>query len=224
MAIEVVTGAPFSGKGQFVRDEIARREAEGELGLVNLDYTAIYAALVPGVESSLRDGPVSDTGAPRLVAFAYEVLLSAVGDRELSGYVTTNSPRKAVDVGDLLRVPVLNVEAKEVEIAERTFRHLQRIERAVARGAGGNMSRCQRAILGYLNEAPKLVGRAREVTRVNGAWTRGGVKPQFDRALWERGLTPQGRAVLDELVSEGLPEPSPTDVMRRLLKSRRSAK
>ena len=224
MAIEVVTGAPFSGKGQFVRDEIARREADGELGLVNLDYTALYAALVPGVESSLRDGPVSDSGAPRLVAFAYEVLLSAVGDRELSGYVTTNSPRKAVDVGDLLRAPVLNVEAKEVEIAARTYDHLRRIERTVARGASGSIGRCQRAILGYMNEAPRLVGRAQEVRRVNGAWTRGGIKPPFDRALWERGLTPQGRAVLDDLVSEGTPEPTPTDVMRRLLKNSRGTK
>ena len=42
MPIIVVTGAPFSGKGQYVRDEIARRETDGELGIVSVDFTAIY--------------------------------------------------------------------------------------------------------------------------------------------------------------------------------------
>ena len=52
MAIEVVTGPPFAGKAAFVRAEIARREQAGELGLVMVDYTALYSALVPGVQSS----------------------------------------------------------------------------------------------------------------------------------------------------------------------------
>ena len=39
MALIVVTGAAFSGKGRFVADEIGRREAEGEVGLVAIDYT-----------------------------------------------------------------------------------------------------------------------------------------------------------------------------------------
>ena len=31
-----------------MRDEIARREQDGELGLVAVDFTPLYSALVPG--------------------------------------------------------------------------------------------------------------------------------------------------------------------------------
>ena len=58
MPIVVVTGAPFSGKGQFVRDEIERREQDGELGLISIDYTALYSSVVPGEQSSFRDDAV----------------------------------------------------------------------------------------------------------------------------------------------------------------------
>ena len=63
---------------------IAQRESEGELGLVLLDYTLLFGALVPGVQSSWRDGAVSDTGAPRMVGAMYEAALSALAVRELS--------------------------------------------------------------------------------------------------------------------------------------------
>ena len=57
----VVTGAPFSGKGQFVRSEIARRERDGELGLLLIGFTELYSAVVPGIQSSYRDENVTAT-------------------------------------------------------------------------------------------------------------------------------------------------------------------
>lgn len=62
MALEVVTGAPFSGKAPYVEAEIERREAAGELGLIALDWTRLYLSLFPGAQSALRDEAVSDTG------------------------------------------------------------------------------------------------------------------------------------------------------------------
>ena len=95
MPITVVTGPPFAGKGRFVRDEIERREQDGELGLISVDFTALYGAVVPGVQSSFRDPAVSDSGSPRLVSYLYEVAVTEAAARELSGYVTTNSARGA---------------------------------------------------------------------------------------------------------------------------------
>ena len=50
--LEVVTGPPFAGKGWWIADQIERREAAGEVGLVALNYTAMYMALAPGDESA----------------------------------------------------------------------------------------------------------------------------------------------------------------------------
>ena len=223
MPIQVVTGPPFSGKGQFVRDEIARREADGELGLVALDWTALYTALVPGAESALRDDAVADTGAPRLAGYAFEVIAAAMAARQLRGYVVTQSPRRALELADRFTVDyVLNVPADVGDIAERAQRHVFNLRRTVARAAQVDaIGRCRKAALAYLAESPQLVGRAREVHRSGQSWRTGEVTRPFDRALWERGLTPKGRQALAEMVGEGVVDPTPSEVLSRLLREKR---
>ena len=222
MPLQIVTGSAFSGKGRFVISEIERREeADGALGLVMVDYTRLYTALVPGVQSSFRDEAVSDTGAPRLVGYLAQGAIAQVAERELSGYVTTNSPRQALELAGRLEAEILVVESSVEEIADRAEDHLRQLSRSVARASRvRSVGRCRRAVLDYLRDDEQLVGKARVVRRSGAGYTVGGVKRPFDRALWERGLTPGGRATLDELVAEGVAEPTPADVMARLLRDR----
>ena len=232
--IQVVTGPPFSGKGRYVRDEIERREGEGELGLVALDFTALYTALVPGVQSSFRDEAVSDTGARRMVAYVFQAVAAAIKLRELSGYISTQSPRQALRLADGLaehtparlmgRAPgggLVEISADVGDIAERAGYHLTKMGRVVPRAlAAAAVADCRKAALTYLREAPALVGRAREVRRSGRGWKVGEVKRPFDRALWEKGLTPRGKEALNELRELGNAEPSPSDVMAFLLRNR----
>lgn len=225
--IQVVTGAPFSGKGQYVRDEIARREREGELGLTALDFTALYTALVPGVQSRFRDEAVSDTGAPRMVAYVFEIIAAAMAARELSGYIVTQSPRQAIKLADrftdsvnvVMDVPVDDM----ADVADRAGYHLTKMGRLVPRSRAARaaaLANCRRAAVTYFNERPALAGRAREVRRSGRGWKTGGTVRQFNRELWIRGLTPRGREALNELIRLGNPEPMPADVMAFLLRNR----
>ena len=220
--ITVVTGSPFAGKGRYVRDQIERREEDdGALGLVNVDYTSIYSALTPGAQSAFRDEAVSDTGAPRLAAYTYQVLVGQVAERELAGYIVTNSPAQALALAERLEAEVLVVDAGVEEVADRAEDHMRSLSRRVARASRvRSVGRCRRAVLSYLNEEPQLVGKAREVRRSGSGWTVGGVKRPFDRELWERGLTPAGRDTLQTLIDEGNATPSPSDLMTRLLTDR----
>ena len=47
-----------------------------------------------------------------------------------------------------------------------------------------------------------------------------GAVRQFDRGLWLRGLTAQGRAAVDALVAEGTAEPGPAAVLKYLLREK----
>ena len=220
----LVTGPPFSGKAQYVRDEIERREGDGEVGLVLLDWTALFLALVPGIQSSYRDERVSETGAPRMVNAVYAFAAGAVAARELRGYVTSQSPRQAVDLAIRFSWEVVEVEADPGDVADRARSHMtslrRRVRRAVDAGAA-LLAHCRRAAVTYYREAPALEGRARVVRRRGKGWTKSrDVKPAFDRELWLRGLTPAGKDAVAELVRLGNPEPSPADVMAFLLKNR----
>ena len=218
---QVVTGAPFSGKGQFVRDEIARREAAGELGLVRLEWTALYLALFPGEQSRFRDEAVSDTGAPRLTSYAFQVLVTAIAARELRGYVLTQSPRQALQIAERANVSIVEVPADVGDIADRAESHMSTLRRTVLRAArAGAVGSCRKAALAYLSEESALVGRARQVRRRGRQWETTGTKRPFDRGLWERGLTSRGREALAELQRLGNPEPTPSDVMAFLLRNR----
>ena len=218
MPIVVVTGPPFAGKGQFVRDEIARREMDGELGLISVDFTAIYSAITPGDQSSFRDEAVSDTGAPRLAGYAFAVLLTALLDRELSGYVSTPSPARALEIADKAGAPILDIAASVDQIATRITSHMRDLQRTVPRATRARtVGRCRKAAAAYLRNEHVLVGRARTVTREGNRYRIGERKQPFDRAAFERGLTARGRAVRDELIAAGNPDPSPADLLSGLV-------
>ena len=218
MPIVVVTGAPFSGKGQFVRDEIERRETDGELGLISIDFTAIYTAITPGEQSAFRDDAVSDTGAPRLAGYAFAVLLAALKDRELSGYVSTPSPARALEIADKASAPILDIAADVDQIAVRINTHMSALQKTVPRATRARtVGRCRKAAAAYLRNEHVLVGKARTVTRRGDRWKVGPVKQPFDRAAFERGLTARGRAARDELIAAGTPDPTPADILSALV-------
>ena len=221
MAVEVVAGAPFSGKARYARQEIERREAAGELGLIALDWSLLYLALFPGEQSSLRDAAVSDTGAPRAAGAAFDFMVGAVAARELSGYILTQSPRRAIEIADRLDVAVVEVVADVGDVAERAAVHMRTIQRTVARASAPALrAQCGRQAVTYFREATALVGRAREVRRRGGRYEVGAVKKPFDRAAWERGLTPAARDAVAELQALGETDPTPAQVLSYLLKNR----
>ena len=217
--VEVVTGAPFSGKSLYIADEIARREgSEGELGLVALDFTGIYSAVVPGSESSLRDQAVSDSGAPRFVGALLATAIAQVAIRELSGYVATNSPKRALELAERFGGRLVNVEVGIEDLADRVGTHMKTITRNVRRATRESVDRrCRDAAGRYLNEAPALVGKARRVRKVGKRWRDDGPVKPFDRALYVRGSTPAGREVIAQLEADGISDWTPTHIFDRLL-------
>ena len=98
MPLQVVTGPPFAGKGWWIADQIESREADGERGLLSLNYSSVYASLAPGDESAYRDEEVTDTGVPRLVSYLFSAAVGEAGTRDLDGFIAVDSPRRAVDL------------------------------------------------------------------------------------------------------------------------------
>ena len=222
MPLTVVVGPPFSGKGQFVRDEIARREEDGELGLIAVDYTPLYAALVPGAQSSFRDESVSETGAPRLVGYLYAVAVAQFLARELSGYVLTQNPARAIEIADKAHAGIVDVTASVDEIAGRIKVHVRDLSRTVTRATRDRTrGRCGKAAATYFRNEHQLVGRARTATKRGNRWRVDERKQPFDRAAFERGLTPRGREVRDELIAAGTAEPTPAQILSELIRERR---
>ena len=218
MAVEIVTGPPFGGKSEFARAEIERREQAGELGLFLVSYSEIYRALVPGEQSQLRDTAVGDTGAPRAAGAVFDFAVGALAARELSGYIATPSPRRAVQLADRLKAPIWTVSVDVGSLAARVHGHAVAIGQRTAR-AGDAVGGCQRQVGTYLAESSVLVGRAREVTqRRRGVYEKGATVGQFDEAAFLRGLTPAGRQARDELIEAGSPA-LPADVFRRTLQN-----
>ena len=220
--ITVVVGSPFSGKSAYTRSEIERRETDGERGLVSLDFTGLYTAIVPGAQSSYRDAEVSDSGAPRLASYLYAIALTAILDRELSGFVTTPNPRRALEISDKANgATILDMDASIEDVASRIRAHMGSLARRVSRAtAGRTAGRCRGAALGYLSSEHVLVGRARTVRRDGDKWKVGGTKKPFNQATFERGLTPAGRRVRDELRAGGNLNPRPADILARLVSDR----
>ena len=218
MPIVVVTGPPFSGKGQFVLTEIERRETDGELGLISIDFTAIYTAIVPGEQSSFRDEAVSDTGAPRYVGYAFAVLVAALKDRELSGYVAVPSPQRALEIADKAGAPILDIAANVDQIAVRINTHMSDLQKTVPRATRARtVGRCRKAAMSYLRNEHVLVGKSRVVTREGDRYRVGARKLPFDRAAFEKSLTAKGRAARDELIAAGTPDPTPADILTLLV-------
>ena len=221
MALEVVTGAPFAGKAEFVRGEIERREQAGELGLIMVDYTAIYAAVVVGEQSQLRDAALTDTGAARAAGAAYDFMVGAVLARQLSSFVTTQSPRRALAISDRFGgAPVWDVQANVGDLAVRVRSHAADISGRVARAGDGVEAGCGRQVAAYLGERHMLAGRAREVVQVRrGTYRKGGLVEPFNEQLFVSGLTPAGRLARDELIAAGNQSPSPSEVFRLVLQN-----
>ena len=235
----VIVGAPFSGKGQYVRAEVARREKAGEVGLIVLDWTALYASLVWGAQSSYRDALVAATGATRLVSYLFEVAINAVSDRGLNGYCTTQSPRRALELADKLRAPIIETQADESQIAERMRTHLDQLKRLVPRARVETPAepgrakpqpaadgKCTQSLIAYYRELDMIAGKARGVKLQPGKpkrWTSTGKTRAFDRELWRKGLTPDGRRALVELEKDGKVDPGPAAVMKWLVNEKRRA-
>ena len=126
MPLEVVVGAPFAGTGRWVESQISKREAGGERSIVRIGYSEIYSGIVPGVESSYRDAEVSDTGAPRMAAWLYAAAIRQAAERELSGYIQTDSPRRATQIlqeigGDR---NIIEVSVSKAQAFKRSEEHL----------------------------------------------------------------------------------------------------
>ena len=222
MPIVVITGPPFSGKSAYARAEIERREQDGELGLISLDYTGIYSAITPGVQSSFRDAEVADSGAPRLAGYLFAIALAAVLDRELSGYIATPSPGRALEIAAKANAPILDMAASVDQIAGRITVHMRDLQKAVTRATRERtIGRCRGAAAAYWRDERVLVGKARTVTRRGERWKVGAVKQPFDPAAFARGLTPDGRRVRAELIAAGHAEPTPADILSGLITERR---
>ena len=216
-----MTGAPFSGKSLYIGDEIERREEDGELGLVALDYSGLYAAAVPGVQSSLRDADVSATGASRFVSGLFSAAVAQVAVRELSGYIATNSPRRAIELADRFDARLVNVDVGVEELADRIDGHMRGITRTVRRASReGIVGRCRDAAGRFLRESDALVGRARNVKKVGKRWRDDGPVLAFDRDVFRRGLTPDGREIAAQLEADGVESWHPADIFNRMLLAR----
>ena len=157
MPLEVVVGAPFAGKNWWIEREIARREAAGARGLLMLSYTGIYSALAPGDESTYRDPEVSDSGTPRLAGYLMAGAVREAAQRELSGYVATDSPRRALQYLELTGGDsVIEVTVTEGQAFKRAREHVSLISelapRAKQKDNAEASANCQRQIQTYFRE------------------------------------------------------------------------
>ena len=174
MPLQVVTGSPFAGTGRWVEAQIEKREAAGERGLVRIGYSELYSAIVPGVESSYRDAEVSDTGAPRLTAWLYAAAIREAADRELSGYIQTDSPRRATRIlqeigGDR---SIIEVTVSKAAAISRSQEHLDGLSELAPRASASDRlaadEKCRKGIEAFFNERPVLEGYdVRSVTAPN---------------------------------------------------------
>ena len=159
--LEIVTGPPFSGKDRWIAAEIERREADGELGLLALNYTALYSAIAPGDGSVYRDESISDTGVPRLAGYLLASAIAEAGRRELHGFIAVDSPRRAVQAVEQLgiRGRIIEVDVPEATALKRAESHVGMVK-ALAPRAGADdakaAARCRRMVQSYYRERDVL--------------------------------------------------------------------
>ena len=163
---------------------------------------------------------MSDTGAPSLAGGVFDFAVGAMVARELSGYVATPSPRRAIQLADRLGASaIFDVTVDVGSLAARVNGHAVAIGQRTAR-AGDPAGGCQRQVVAYLNERHLLTGRAREVRQVRrGNYEKGQTVQLYSEAAFVRGLTPAGRQARDELIQAGNGSPTPADVFRRTLQN-----
>ena len=147
--LEVVAGPPFAGKSQYVDREIARREADGESGIVRIDFTALFLALFPGAADAVRTE--ATVGVP-LVAYLRETAIRQAQERELDGYVTTAKPEAAERLRERFEVRTITViDTPEPEVQRRMEKHLRRMY-AIRRNAERKAQirgECEKAAAGW---------------------------------------------------------------------------
>ena len=150
--LEIVAGPPFAGKSQYVDAAIARREAAGELGLLRLDFTALFLALFPGAADAVRTE--ATIGVP-LVAYLRETALRQAVERELSGYITTSKPPAAEALRERFAVQTITViDTPEPEVQRRLQNHVRRMH-AIRRNIGRKAEiegQCAKAVAGWFAE------------------------------------------------------------------------
>ena len=145
MPLDVVTGAPFSGKDRWIAREIERREAAGELGLLALSYSAVFSAIAPDVETVYRDDRVSASGAPRLAGYLLAAAITEASARELDGYVATDSPRRAIAALEKTGGRfVIEVSVSEGTAHRRAAEHLTLLRSIAPRSAAAADARGER--------------------------------------------------------------------------------
>ena len=155
--IEVVVGAPFAGKRQWIDREIERRESDGEIGLLALDYTGVYAAIVPGLASVYRDQRVTDSGSARFAGYMLAVTLTAAVERELSGYLAVDSPRRALAaLAQTGGSQVVEVTVSQETALRRSQQHVELVKALAPRAADDAAERCRKVVQTYYNERDVL--------------------------------------------------------------------
>lgn len=224
MALEVITAPPFGGKGRAARDLVEQREAAGELGLMVIDFTALFLALVPGVLSSYRDAEVSESGAPALTGYLFAAAVRQAVATDMNGYVLLNSPRRAADVAAQVgATELLEVEVSVDQVADRIDVHLSDLRRVVPRARNATATaRCATAAATYYREAAPAFDRLprRKVRRRGRRYVTDPNRERgFDEAAFLRGLSPAGRAARAALLADGV-EATPAAIFRRVLQER----
>ena len=167
--LTIVTGSPFSGKGWWIQSEIERREGEGELGLVSLNYSALFSAIAPGLDSVFRDQRISDTGAARYAAYLLAIAIREANTRELAGYAGVDSPRRALGLAqEIGGAQVVEVVVSQETALRRSQRHVELIRdlapRAAAEDGAEAAARCRKMVDQYYREADVLPPDTRRVT------------------------------------------------------------
>ena len=165
----IVTGSPFAGKRLWIDSQIEQAEEQGEVGTVALDFTSIYSAVAPGLASVYRDQRVTDSGAARYAAFLMAVAVREARERELSGFVAVDSPRRALALataaGDS---PMVEVVVSRTEALRRSQKHVELIRdlapRAAAEDGAEAAAKCRQMVDQYFREADVLPPDRQRVT------------------------------------------------------------
>ena len=167
--LTIVTGSPFAGKRLWTDAQIEQAESDGAVGWLAIDFTSVYSAVVPGLASTYRDQRVTDSGASRFAGWLLGAAIREAGQRELDGFVLTDSPRRALAFSQQLSgAPVVEVVVSRTEALRRSDRHVELIRdlapRAAADDGAAATQRCRQMVASYYAERDTLPPDTRQVT------------------------------------------------------------
>ena len=169
MALAIVIGPPFSGKSWWIDSEIERREDDGEIGLLHISYSGLYASLIPGAQSTYRDGRITDSGVARYAGYVLRLAVGEAARRQLNGYAAYDSPRLAVQA--LAEIPdtrVVEVTVTRDEAIRRSQRHIDLVSTLAPRAAQEDgkaaEAKCRKMVSAYFDEQDVLPPDRQRVT------------------------------------------------------------